>query len=175
MAEQRGNEDTVYVLKAVGYDGTPIPGVFDELQAGRARMGWSYEDHLDLRVIVAQWEAGQALDAYEDEARKCCRRFLTDVEIGDYLFYPNQPVRRQFAAVRVTGDYDYSPADQALNRDFRSCRPCRLLTPKPINYHDAIVPPRPRGLLGVQGAFFRPSDQRLFLEFLADLPTAGRR
>ena len=174
MAEQQGNEGTVYVLKAVDNDGTPIDGVFDELQAGRARMGWSYQDHLDLRVIVAQWEAGQALDAYEDEARKCCRRFLTDVEIGDYLFYPHQPVRRHFTAVRVTGDYDYSPADQALSGDFRSCRPCRLVTPEPINFDDAIVPPRLRQLLGVRGAFFSPNNQGLFFEFLADLPAAGR-
>lgn len=177
MAEQQGqgSEGTVYVLKAVDHDGTPIAGVFDELQAGWARMGWSYQDNLDLRVIMAQWEAGQALDEFEDEARWHCRRFLTDVEIGDYLIYPHQPVRRQFSAVRVTGDYDYSPADQALDGDFRSCRSCCLLTPEPINYDDAIVPPRLRHLLGTRGAFFSPSDQGLFFEFLRDIPAAGRR
>ena len=175
MAEQQGNEGTVYVLKAVDFDGTPIAGVFDELQAGRARMGWSYRDNLNLRVIKTQWEAGQALDEDQNGAWRRCRRFLTDVKCGDYIFYPHQPVRRQFSVVRITGKYDYSPRGQALNGDFRSYRPCCLLTPEPISYDDEIVPPRLRHLLGTQGAFFRPSAQGLFFEFLADLPAAGRR
>jgi len=174
MAEQQGNEGTVYVLKAVDSDGTPIDGVFDELQAGRARMGWSYQDNLDLRLIMARWDAGQELDEDQHETRRHCRRLLTDVKDGDFLIYPHQPVRWRFSVVQVTGDYDYSPADQALDGDFRSCRPCRLVTPEPINYDDAIVRPRLRHLLGVQGAFFRPSDQGLFFEFLADIPAAGR-
>ncbi|MDE0205677.1 MAG: restriction endonuclease [Candidatus Tectomicrobia bacterium] len=174
MAEQQGNEGTVYVLKAVDSDGTPIPGVFDELRAGRARMGWSYQDNLDLRLIMARLEAGEELDEDQLEARRHCRRLLTDVKDGDYLIYPHQPVRRHFTAVRVTGDYDYSPADPALNGDFRSCRPCSVVTPEPINYNDAIVPARLRHLLGIRGAFFRPSDQGLFFEFLRNLPAAGR-
>ena len=43
---------TVYVLKTVDKDtGQPISGVFEELKANRARMGWSWDDKLDLRVI----------------------------------------------------------------------------------------------------------------------------
>ena len=136
-------------------------------------MGWSYQDNLDLRLIRAKWEdRGEKLDADESTAWRRCHGLLTRVEIGDYLIYPHQPKRRQFSVVRVEADYDYLPADQSLvlyedsHRDFRSCRPCSLLTPDSISYDDGIVPPRLRAQLGIMGAFFRPGDQEPFFEFL---------
>ena len=181
MADQQDKRGTAYVLKAVDFDGTPLPGVFEELRAGRARMAWSYHDNLDLRLIKAKWEGGSELDEDESAAWRRCRRFLTDVEIGDYLIYPNQPVRRQFSVVRVEGGYEYLPVDEALvfyedsHRDCRSCRPCSLLTPDAISYDDVIVPPRLRAQLGIMGAFFRPGDQEPLFGFLQDLPAAGHQ
>ena len=175
MADQQFNKGAVYVLRAVDHGGTPIAGVFEELRAGRARIGWSYKDNLNLSVITERWNSGQALDEKQHEARKCCGRFLTDVKIGDYLVYPHQPARRRFSVVRVTGQYGYSPADEGIDGDFRSFRPCLLETPEPIKYDDEIVPPRLRAQLGIQGAFFRPSDSGPFFEFLQDIPAAGRQ
>ena len=60
----------VYVVKAV-YEGEPIPGVFQELQAGRARIGWSYQDNLELRLIQEKLNRGEPLTQEEDEAKRC--------------------------------------------------------------------------------------------------------
>lgn len=39
-----------FVVKAIA-EGCPVEGVFNELESGRARIGWSYNDKLDLRKI----------------------------------------------------------------------------------------------------------------------------
>ncbi len=96
----------VFVVRTV-HDGQPIPGVFDELQAGRARIGWSYEDYLDLRLLLRKIKQGETLNE-DEQAAKRCLGFLTRVEVGDYLLYPNQPERGRFSVVQVTGEYDYS-------------------------------------------------------------------
>ena len=55
---------TAYVVKTV-VEGQPFPGVFGELKAGRARIGWSYEDYLDLRLPVSRIEQGKQLSKHE--------------------------------------------------------------------------------------------------------------
>ena len=99
----------VYIVKAVTdeYPSQPIPGVFDELVAGRARFGWSYQDTLDLRLLRRKLEGGGELDEDEQRARRCLG-FLTRVNVDDYLLYPHQPERDTFTVVQVKGDYHYS-------------------------------------------------------------------
>ena len=118
---------TVFFIKAWSHDypGRAIPGVFESLQNGNARIGWSYEDRLDLRILQAGRRTGQALDAEEQDAWRC-RRFLEEVMHGDYLIYPHQNGYRQFVIAQVTGDYDYAPMNDSLNGDFRSFRPLSL-------------------------------------------------
>ena len=86
-----------YVVKAVSDEqpSQPIPGVFDELVAGRARIGWSKQDNLDLRLLLRKLERGEQLDKDEQNARRCLG-FLTRPNVGDYLLYPHQPQRGQF-------------------------------------------------------------------------------
>ena len=93
----------VWVVKTTDH-GWPGEGVFDELQRGQARMGWSSEDICNLRVIQEAMEQGTPLDSSQDEARRGLR-LLTEVEVDEYLFYPHQPKRRQFSVVRVAGPY----------------------------------------------------------------------
>ena len=120
----------VYVVKTV-HEGQPFPGVFDELKAGRARIGWSYEDNLDLRVLQDRIEQGKPLDEEQQKARRCLG-FLTRVKPEDYLIYPHQPDRGQFSVVQVKGEYDYSTQKDGLKEDFRSIRACLLTTPNPV-------------------------------------------
>ena len=80
-----------FVVKTVK-NGQPVLGVFDELEAGRARIGWSWLPNLNLRSILEKIEQGKPLDQYQQEARRCLG-FLTRVKSGDYLLYPNQPDR----------------------------------------------------------------------------------
>ncbi len=164
----------VFVVRTVYDNGQPIPGVFDELQAGRARIGWSYEDNLDLRLIRRKREQGETLNKDEQGAKRCLG-FLTRVESQDYLLYPQQPERGRFSVVQVTGEYDYSTDQDGLSGDFRSFRPCSLKTPEPVDMHDEIVPAQLRYRLGRPGRFSEVYDTSSFFTFMADLPKAGRQ
>lgn len=163
----------VWVVKTVDDDGYPIPGVFDQLQASRARIGWSYQDNLDLRLISQKINEGEPLNQDECEAKRCLR-FYTEVAEDDFLIYPHQPQRRQFTVVQVTGKYGYSPAHDALDGDFRSFRPCQPRTPEPIDWYDEIVPSQLRIRLGRPGRFSKIYDTEPFFMFLRAVPEAGR-
>ena len=164
-----------YVVKAVddGHPSQPVPGVFEELVAGRARIGWSYQDNLDLRLLRLRFEGGGQLDDDEQHARRCLG-FLTRPEVDDYLLYPHQPGRGQFTVVQVTGDYDYSNAEDGLDGDFRSFRPCSLTTPEPVDMYDEIVPSQLRYRLGRPGRFSQVYDTTPLILFLNALPLRGQ-
>lgn len=165
----------VYVLKTVDKDtGQPIAGVFEELQAGRARMGWSWDNKLDLRTIQKKREQGESLDEDQKDAVRCLG-FLRYVNLGDYIIYPHQPERGQFSVVKVTGEYDYSDATKGLKDDFRSFRPCSLVTPSPVDMYDKIVPSALRYRLGRPGRFSQVYDSEPFFSFLEALPEAGQQ
>ena len=161
-----------YVVKAVA-DGCPIPGVFNELRAGRARIGWSSQDDLDLRFIKEKISRGTQLNEAQKDAKRCLG-FFTRVALDDYLVYPHQPDRGQFCVVRVTGEYDYSDKEEGLNGDFRSFRPCSLMTTEPVNIYDEIVPSQLRHRLGRPGRFSEIYNTGPLSAFLEDLPNAGR-
>lgn len=167
----------VYVVKAVQH-GLPIPGVFEELGFGRARIGWSYQDKLDLRLIRDKISQGQSLDGDEQDAKRCLG-FLSRPKRNDYLIYPHQPQRNWFSVVNVTGEYDYSTEKDGIvtraGSDFRSFRPCSLVTPEPIHMQDEIVPSQLRHRLGRPGRFSEIYDTRSFFTFLKDLSDAGHR
>ena len=164
-----------YIVKAVddGHPSQPIPGIFEELVEGRARIGWSYQDNLDLRTIGRQIEEGEKLDDDQQEARRCLG-FLTRPQVGDYLIYPHQPSRGQFTVVKVTGEYDYSDEGNGLKGDFRSFRPCSLLTPTPVDMYDDIVAAQLRYRLGRPGRFSRMYDTTALDLFLNALPFQGQ-
>ena len=142
-----------YVVKTTHkYSGEPIPRVFEELQNGRARIGWSYRDDLDLRLIEEKSQKGSPLDEDEQEAKRCLG-FLQRPVLDDYFLYPHQPKRGQFCIVQVKGGYDYSSEDDSLDGDFRSFRVCSPITPQSIDMYDEIVPSQLRQRLGKPGRF----------------------
>ena len=149
--------------------GKPVEGVFDELVAGKARIGWSWCDDLDLRKIQDKW--GRNLSEDQRKAKKCLG-FLTRVHKDDYLLYPHQPERPKFAVVRVAGEYGYD--DGLDSGDFRSFRPCVLLTETPVRWDDEIVEAALKGRLGSLSRFEEMSDIAPLLGFLDSLPQAGQ-
>lgn len=167
---------SVFVVKAVDdeHPAQPIQGVFEELTAGRARIGWSYLDRLDLRIIRGMRERGEPLDEDQQGAVRCLG-FLTRVEVDDFLVYPHQPQRGSFTVVQVTGDYDYSSEDDGLNGDFRSVRPCALRTPEPVDWYDEIVPAQLRYRLGRPGRFSQIYDPDPLFLVLDELRNQGER
>ena len=156
-----------FVVKAIA-EGCPVEGVFDELKSGRARIGWSYLDKLDLRKIRIR--PATDLDEEERAARRSLG-FLARVGEGDYLLYPHQPERNQFAVARVTGEYNY---DGGIEGDFRSFRPCELVTSPPVSRYDEIVPSELRHRLVLPGRFYEMYNIDLLQDFLQRLPKAGQ-
>ena len=47
-----------FVVKTMDSSGYIIPGILEELQAGRARIGWSSHDDQDLRCIQERKSQG---------------------------------------------------------------------------------------------------------------------
>lgn len=155
-----------FVVKTMDDYGVPIPGVFNQLEAGNARIGWSRQDNQDLRVINLALENGEPLDEHQQAARRCIR-FLTHPQIGDILLYPHQPERNRFSVVEVVGDYDYDDAAGGIDGDFRSFRPCEVIAPN-VDMYDQIVPAQLRYRLGRPGRFSQVYDTTPFDSFMRD-------
>ena len=155
----------VFVVKTMD-NGQPIPGVFIELEAGNARIGWSRANNQDLRVINHAREIGEPLDKHQQDAIRCIG-FLTRPIVGDYLIYPHQPEWNTFSVVQVVGDYDYDDADGGIDGDFRSLRPCGVIAPN-VDMYDQIVPAQLRYRLGKPGRFSQVYDPTPFDSFLRD-------
>ncbi len=166
-----------YVVKAVS-DDVPtysIPGVFESLARGKARIGWSFEDGLDLRSLASKAEAGKPFNRKEEDAWRCIG-FLNRVECGDYLFYPHQPEYGLVAIAQVdkkNGHYQFGAESDALDGDFRSYRKCCLLTKEALNWRDPIVPPALKRKLGLQGRFYQLYDEDLVESVIEHLDEAG--
>jgi Restriction endonuclease len=126
---------------------------------GKARIGWSSEDDHDLRLLKDKIGCGEwgGLRPDQQDAAKCIG-FLDRVQGGDYLLYPHQPKSNHLLIAQVKdgpdGNYSFSPPDNTLDGDFRSCRGCVLLTPNPVPYNDTILLPYVQSRLGLQGRFY---------------------
>lgn len=132
-------------------------GIWESLQAGKARLGWSYHDRLNLAQIKEKVQSGIPLDTGEKKAWKG-KQFLYAVQPGDYLIYTQQPERGLFVIVQVSeqgGDYDFAPETDSLEGDFRSYRRCTLVTEQPVSKSDKIVHPAIRHKLGIRGRIYR--------------------
>lgn len=155
-------------------DGQPVQGVFAALQACRARIGWSWGDDQDLQLIRDRNARGAPLSEDQRDAKRCLA-FLTEVQPQDYLLYPHQPARGSFSVVQVEGEYSYSARNEGIGPDFRSYRPCSLVTPTPVDMRDEIVSSQLRHRLGRPGRFSRVYDTAPFHRLLEDIENAGQR
>ena len=164
---------SVYVVRTDRRDDKEkiISGVFDGLKAGKARIGWSYEDRLDLRLIERKVQRGEKLDCHESDARRCLG--FVKIKCGDYLIYPHQPRTGCFSIAKVEGEYDYLteecgiPSEGTIMRDFRSYRPCELITSDSgICINDASVPPMLRDRLKKPGRLSKVNDPAPFWQLL---------
>jgi hypothetical protein len=91
-------------------------GVYECLQKGEARIGWSWLDNQDLRLIVTEMREGRwaSLTKEQGDAWRC-HGFLDRVMPEDYLVYPHQPEYGKFTLVRVVGDYEYASGGSRMS------------------------------------------------------------
>ncbi len=143
--------------------------LLDKLREGSARIGWSYSDGLDLQYIINNTSGGSLNGAQRDAWH--CHGFVDVADTGDFLFYPHVPDYGLFCVVKLLGGYALLPDQDGINGDFRSARPCQLMTSEPIDKRDAIVPPVIRHKLGLQRRFYSLNvDQSDIESLLSNLP-----
>jgi len=138
------------------------------MKSNKARFGWSYHERLDLRLLAQKAEDKKSFDNEEDDAYRSIM-FLRNVKINDFLIYPNIPRYGEFVICRVTGEYGFDEGIEVTHQDFRSYRPCLLVTPTPINRADRRVPPYIRKRMGLQGRIFRIHEDAEFQMLLKSI------
>src|SRR5271157_4379275 len=85
----------------------------NELDNGRLRQGWGYEDRLDLRKLKAKLDAGSSLDPDETGAWTRCSPMLIEIQQDDFVAVKNIPSKDFFTIVKVKAGYDFN-RDPAL-------------------------------------------------------------
>jgi hypothetical protein len=84
--------------------------VWSEIQRGRLRQGWGWDDSQDLRRVQARLHAGLDLTGWEADAWKA-RRMLTDradaIQVDDLVIAVAVPEWHLFVVCRVIGPYAF--------------------------------------------------------------------
>lgn len=84
--------------------------VWSEIQRGRLRQGWGWDDSQDLRRVQAQLDGGLDLTGWEADAWKA-RRMLTEradaIHVDDLVIAVAVPEWHLFVVCRVVGPYEF--------------------------------------------------------------------
>lgn len=110
---------------------------WSELEQGRLRQGWGFDEYQDLRII-SKLDGKPKTENQSMTDRQ--RHMLGDDggwQVGDIILIPNMPHRRMFALAKVTGPYRYE-IDPDRN-DFGHIREVELLTPHGIANTSKVV------------------------------------
>jgi len=103
---------------------------FEELQEGRLRQGWGWQDNQDLRLIAKKMLSGEELTPEQKSCWSGNRRLnpaeADSVKEGDYIVSPNLPSASQWCLSKVSGGYSYSIDPERV--DFGHIRQIELLT-----------------------------------------------
>lgn len=88
--------------------------ILAELQQGRLRQGWGWEDRHDLRELRRRRQEGKALDDHERSAwlnRRLYEETWDGLQDGDIVLLPNLPADGSWLIARIDGAYafDRSP------------------------------------------------------------------
>lgn len=113
-----------------------------ELQAGRLRQGWGYDDAQDLSLVMnTKWSARN-----EDQKLVQRHRFMLGSrsgergwEEGDIILIPNVPKYGMFALAKVTGPYRFEIAQDVNGGDFGHIREVTLITENGVSKTSPFV------------------------------------
>lgn len=114
--------------------------VDSELQSGRLRQGWGWDQVQDLRCLEELWAKGHELLDCQEQAGKHWRmgngRGDDYMQVGDLVTVLNVPRDGLFTLCRITGDYYF---DIPQIKDLGHVRPVEVLTPKGVSSHHSLV------------------------------------
>ena len=107
---------TIYALRIADNEEV-IEMVFNSLQSGEGRFGWSYIPSADLRELRDRineygWES------LSNDEQNCYQNFLLDLRDGDHVVYINVPEWGQCTLARVVDEYEWRFEDDDFNHRF---------------------------------------------------------
>lgn len=127
--------------------------IWSELQAGRLRMGWGYDESQDLRKLQAIIDADPEWWEHSNQDLKLAASNLKMLDLGsiekrmkegDVVLVPNLPQPGSFVLVEISGPYAFNIEDFKLNNgedawDMGHILPVKLHTTQGINKHNENV------------------------------------
>lgn len=154
---------TIYAIKGVK-DQEKKNKVFNSLQEGEARFGWSYIETADLRALKERIDQS-GWELLNDEEKDCYHEFLLGIEPEDYVVYINVPEWGECTLAKVTGPYEWRYNDNDFNHRF----PVSAESVSVFNRNDAMVHPALRARLRLQGRWWTISTEKEFNQLVHDL------
>jgi Restriction endonuclease len=152
---------SIYALK-----GDPVwnRAIFDSLQKGEGRYGWSTVESADLYVLRQRIET-DGWSSLSNQEKNCYQDFLLDLKIGDYVVYINVPTYGKCTLAKVSAPYfwRWDGEDADFNHRF-------LIDTETILTFDrnhALVRPALSARLKLQGRYWRIHAKKEFLELLS--------
>ena len=153
--------------------------LFNELQQGRLRQGWGYDNSQDLRTVQLEINKGGSWWERISEMQRQVLPHLRmlgegddSIKAGDTLLLPKLPENSLFSLVEVTGSYYFEIFDKS--EDHGHVLPVKLLTPKGINKFNESVDARIRSTLRAQNRLWSVDSYKDYIHSLIDFIAKGR-
>ena len=162
---------TIYALKVdAGYASKldPAVNIFESLQQGEGRFGWSYIETADLRTLREKIQES-GWEALSEDERICYQAFLLNLKENDYVVYINVPEWGRCTLARVTGEYCWEYTHEDFNHRF----PVDTESVISFDRNDQVVHPELRSRLKLQGRWYRIYKKERFEELLRELQDGG--
>lgn len=142
--------------------------IFNSLNEGIGRFGWSYVKGCDLRILKSRIDNSGWKSLSKDE-QSCFQAFLLDFKVGDWVVYINIPEWGQCTMARVAGPYYWEQTDSDFNHRFKvDCS-----TIKQFGRNDVAVHPALRQRLSLMGRYWRIYTQAEFFALISNLEAGG--
>lgn len=156
----------IYAIKGDTDHPENIALVFDSLNCGEGRFGWSTLETADLRGLQNRIDQ-DGWNALTEDEQKCWKRcrFLLELRDGDYVVYINIPEWGRCTLAKVIGEYYWHFDGNDFNHRF----PVDPESIHEFDRRDAMVPPALRTRLSLQGPWWTIYVEREFNELLASL------
>ena len=138
---------TIYAFNVPSED--RINSVFNSLQAGESRFGWSSEEAADQRILRERCD-NYGRDSLTPAEKKRYHPFLLDIAPDDFVVHINVPRWGECTLAKVEGAYEFRYEDDDFNHRF-AIDPNSVRT---FNRNDALVHPALSARLKLQGRWW---------------------
>lgn len=153
----------IFAIRA-GSEDVPADVLFQSLQKGEGRFGWSYTESADLNRLKVRIE-NEGWESLNNNEQDCWQPFLLDLEAGDYVVYVNMPEWGKCTIAKVSGPYFWRWEDDDFNHRF----PVDRESVRAFDTNDAAVPPYLRARLKLPPRKWQIYAQSEFEQLLGNL------